>query len=273
MPLVEATTLSHLGTSISGYGRIRLWGSIGFIVAVVAIGYYLDHAVIAHLLWIVLMALIGIAVFAQQIPEVSLGKHEAAREPIIKILRQRNVIILFLGCFLMSAAHGPYYTFYSIYLVEHGYAKSDVGWLWALGVICEVAVFIWMSQLMKRFSSYQILIVSFALAVVRFLLIAWGVDSLVLMLFAQTLHAATFGAYHAAAVALIHQLFPGHNQAKGQALYTSLSFGAGGTFGGLISGYLWEHAGAAMTFSFSAMLAAGAWVAMSIWFKPVLQNK
>ena len=255
LPLVEATTLSHLGESTAGYGRIRLWGSIGFIIAVVGVGYVLDVAPIKALLWMVLGALAGIVLFSRHIPEAHSLPHVTDRLPVWSVLKQPPVLALIIACFLMSAAHGPYYTFYSLYLVEHGYAKSSVGWLWALGVMCEIAVFIYMPRLLRWFSLKQILVFSFAMATVRFLIIAWGVEQVGLMLFAQTLHAFTFGAYHAAAVAVIHRHFRGRHQAKGQALYTSLSFGAGGALGSLYSGYTWDAFGAGVTFSIAAACA------------------
>ena len=152
----------------------------------------------------------------------------------------------------MAAAHGPYYTFYSIYLVDHGYSKGAVGWLWALGVICEIGVFIWMPRLFKRFSLHQVLLFSFGAAVLRFLIIAWAVQWLWLLLFAQILHAATFGMFHSSAVGLIHKYFKGKHQSKGQAIYNSVAFGAGGTVGGLYSGYTWDVFGPSMTYSIAA---------------------
>lgn len=255
LPLVEATTLSHLGDSASSYGRVRLWGSIGFIVAVIGIGYVLDVAEVRILLWLVLGLMVGIVIFSRHIPEAESVTHHTDRQPARQILKRPEVASLFAACFLMAAAHGPYYTFYSLYLVEHDYSKGAIGWLWALGVICEIAVFINMPRIMQRFSLPQILGASFLLAVIRFLLIGWLVDSVAAILFAQMLHAATFGSYHAAAVAAIHHFFRGRHQAKGQALYTSLTFGAGGTFGALMSGYAWDFLGASLTFSMASLFA------------------
>ena len=255
LPLVEATTLSHLGDSTARYGRVRLWGSIGFIIAVIGIGYILDAAEVRVLLWVVLGLMAGIVIFSRHIPEAESVAHHTDRYPARQILKQPEVAALFAGCFLMAAAHGPYYTFYSLYLVAHDYSKGAIGWLWALGVVCEIAVFIGMPRIMQRFSLPQILSASFLLAVIRFLLIGWLVDSIAAILFAQMLHAATFGSYHAAAVAAIHHFFRGRHQAKGQALYTSLTFGAGGTFGALMSGYSWDILGASLTFSMASLFA------------------
>jgi PPP family 3-phenylpropionic acid transporter len=160
----------------------------------------------------------------------------------------------------MALAHGPYNTFYSILLVDNGYSKSWVGWLWALSVVAEVFVFLFMPRLMQRFAIPTIISFSLGCAVVRFLIIGWFPRSVGLMALAQVMHAATFGAHHAAALAAIHQLFRGRTQARGQALYTSIGFGAGGALGGLASGWLWQHAGPGLTFTFAAgaaLLALG----------------
>jgi PPP family 3-phenylpropionic acid transporter len=167
-----------------------------------------------------------------------------------------EVVGLLGACFLMATAHGAYYSFFSVHLVDNGYSKSAVGWLWALGVVCEVAVFWWMPQLVARIGLYRLLVATFAIAVVRFLLIGWLVQSPIALVSAQVMHAATFGAYHAAAIGLIHRWFQGAHQAKGQALYTALSFGAGGTLGGFASGLAWAAHGAAFTYTLAALAAA-----------------
>jgi len=255
MPLVEATTLSYLGKHSARYGRIRSWGSVGFIIAVVGLGYAFDYIVISWLLWAGLICEVGILWFARGLPHTEVQAHHTDRQPIRQLVLQPRVLALFGACFLMSVAHGPYYTFYSIFLVEHGYAKSAVGWLWGLGVICEIGVFFVMPWLTRRYGLTRILAASFVLAVLRFLLIGWGVEFLVLLLIAQMLHAATFGAYHAASVGLVHEFFQGRHRSRGQAMLGSLTFGAGNMLGSLASGPIWQHYGASILFSFSAAMA------------------
>jgi PPP family 3-phenylpropionic acid transporter len=91
--------------------------------------------------------------------------------------------------------------------------------------------------------------------VLRFLLIGWGVDFLWLLLIAQALHASTFGAYHAASMGLVHEFFQGRHQSKGQAMFGSITYGAGGMLGGLLSGPIWQHFGASVLYSCSAVMA------------------
>ena len=265
MPLVEATTLTWLGKNTAHYGRIRSWGSIGFIVAVVGLGYAFDYIAIAWLLWAGVVCELGILLFARQIPPTEVLAHHTDSQSIRNIVLQPRVLALFGACFLMSVAHGPYYTFFSIYLVEHGYAKSAVGGLWALGVICEIGVFFLMPWLARRYGFTRILLFSLAAAVLRFLLIGWAVDLLLLILVAQVLHAATFGAYHAASVGLVHEFFRGRHQSKGQALFGSVTYGAGGMLGGLASGPIWQHYGASVLYSCSAGMALAGMLLM--WWK------
>lgn len=258
LPLVEATTLSHLGEKTAKYGRIRLWGSVGFIVAVIGLGYMFDFVAIRALLWAVLGMLIGLLLLSRYIPEAVVVSHHTDNLPIWHIIRRPEVLAFIVAGFLMAAAHATYYTFYSIYLVDHGYAKSSVGLLWSLGVACEIGVFLWMPRLLRSVTLRQVLLTSFALAVLRFLMIGWYVEWIAVLIAAQLLHAATFGAYHSAAVEVIHRFFKGKHQAKGQALYNSVSFGAGGTLGGLYSGMAWETLGPDVTFTISAGFALAA---------------
>ena len=271
LPLVEAMTLSHLGNRIEGYGRIRLWGSIGFIVMVVGLGYALDYLSITWLPWAVLLVMLGIAAFARVIPESIIVSYHTDHISVWEIVRKPEVASLLIACLLMAVTHGPYYIFYSIYLVDHGYDKSTVGWLWALGVLCEIGIFLIIPRIFARVTLRRLILVSFALAVVRFLVIAWGVESAWLMWGAQVLHAFTFGTYHAAAMGLIHQHFQGRHQARGQALYTSISYGIGGALGGLASGWSWDSLGSTWTFTLAALSAGLAWAVYSIWggIKPV----
>jgi len=258
LPLVEATTLSHLGEKTSKYGRIRLWGSVGFIVAVIGLGYLFDYVAIRWLLWAVLGIVAALLLFSRHIPEAAVVPHHTDHLPIWHIICRPEVLVFIGAGILMAAAHGPYYTFYSIYLVDHGYAKSTIGWLWSIGVVCEIGIFLWMPRLLRRFSLRQVLLASFAFAVLRFLMIGWGVGWVALIVVAQIFHAATFGAYHSAAVEVVHRFFKGRHQAQGQALYNSFSFGVGGTLGGLYSGLTWEMMGPQVTFSIAATFALAA---------------
>jgi len=255
LPLVETLTFDHLREERGRYSRIRLWGSIGFIIAVMATGALLDIAPPVGVLWVCWVILVGILLYALTLPESPPLPHPRDAQPIGAILRQPKVFALMAACFAMSAAHGAFYVFYSIHLDAHGYTKTEVGLLWSLGVVAEIVAFMCMARLAKRFSLRTILLACFAAAVVRFLLMGWGVESAAIMIFVQLLHGLTFGAYHASAIAAVNLWFPGKTQGRGQALYSSLSFGAGGLLGALISGRTWDWLGSGWTFTLGSVFA------------------
>jgi len=262
LPLVEALTLAQLEGRPDRYGRIRLWGSVGFIVAVTGAGMLLDATGLPTLLWICTAILGGILGIALLLGETRPAAPAAAHAPLGPELRRPAVVAFLAACFFMSAAHGPFYFFYSIHLVGAGYGKTLVGALWSLGVVAEILVFIYMPRLQQAFSLRAILLFSVAVAVARFLLIGWAVDSLALLVVAQLMHGATFGAFHAGSVAVLNRWFAPQHQARVQAVYGSISFGAGGMLGGLLAGQTWDSLGPELSFSLGAAFAAAGWLLM-----------
>lgn len=260
LPLLETLTFDHLRGNPGGYSRIRIWGSVGFIVAVLGAGALLDHFGMRLLLWVDLAMLVGLAASTFSVPEAQHAQVADDHPPIGAILAQPRVRALLSACFAMTAAHGAFNIFYSIFLAEHGHSKSVIGGLWTLGVLAEIVVFYYMSTLMRWFSLRTLLLASFVAAVLRFVSIGYGGDSLAVLIPMQLVHGLTFGAFHAASIAAVNRWFPGSTRSRGQALYSSVSFGAGGLVGGLASGWAWEHFGGEVAFALSSLYALiGLW--------------
>jgi PPP family 3-phenylpropionic acid transporter len=255
LPQFEALTFNHLARNEHQYSWIRVWGSLGFIVTVTLLGLLLMVLAIDYLPWFILLLLFGIALSTFINNEIKQPQIEQPHFSILKILNNPKVIGLLLACLLVQASHGPYYTFYSIYAEAHGYEKSWIGVLWAIGVSSEVIAFAMMPWLVGKFGFRNLLLFSLFSGSLRWLLIAFYIDSAFMTTFAQIFHASTFGIYHAVAIAYIHRYFKGKNQGKGQALYSSVSFGIGGALGSLLGGYLWDTAGAAFTFTMAALVS------------------
>jgi PPP family 3-phenylpropionic acid transporter len=255
----EVVTLAHLGSRYQNYSRIRVWGSVGFIGAVVGLGYLFDVIALTWLpvLLFALLAGIWLSSLAVGEPPAALSSATKKSGSLRTILRRPVVIAFFATCFLLQAAHGAYYTFFSVWLEQNGYSRSQTGLLWSLGVVAEVVLFLFMHRLIQRYSVRTILIASLLLTVVRWLLIAYGVTILPVLLFAQCLHAASFASYHACAVELVRRLFAGGHQGQGMALYSGLAYGLGGAVGALISGGLWAYSPAG-TFVVAALMALAA---------------
>lgn len=237
----EVVTFDYLKNQPEGYTRIRLWGSVGFIVAVVVVGALVDVIPVHYLPWILLacMALVCLSSWlVEEAPRHNTPDHNA--ETIWQIMKKPEVICFFTVCLLMQVSHGPYYTFFSLYMEQHGHTRAQIGQLWALGVLAEVVLFWYMHRLMPAWGVRTLMLLSLLLSGVRWVLIGCFPDSLVIILLAQCLHAFSFGAFHATAIEVVRRAFPARQAARGQALYNSLSFGVGNAIGALASGYLWE---------------------------------
>lgn len=265
LPQMEAVTFNHLGLRLRRYASIRLWGSIGFIIAVLGLGVALERTGTGLVPQVVLAIYAAIWLSSLLVPDRPAALGPDASEPVRRLLRRPEIIAFLLSCFLMQVSHGAYYAFYSIHLTGAGYSAATVGGLWAWGVTVEVLVFLVMHRLLERLGARGVLLASLALAVVRWLLVGAFVESLAVQVLAQALHAATFGAFHASAIHLAHHYFTGRTQGRGQALYNSLSFGAGGAVGSLASGALWSAAGPLVTFSLAALAAALGWLTAWRW--------
>ena len=249
LPLVEALALASLSGAPGRYGPIRLWGSIGFIAVVLGGGAWLDAKPVESLpmaLGVLALATLGVSA---GLPAGSAHTRLQGRQRVPNSPEIRNLLA---AGFCMAAAHGVLYGFFTLHLQRLGYSGALIGMLWSLGVVAEIAIFLYLPALFRRYSLASILLASLAAGVARFLAIAWLADALAFLLVAQLLHAVTFGAFHAASIAAVHRVFPASAQALGQTLFSSLSYGAGGAAGALAGGWGWERGGPALAFSLAA---------------------
>jgi MFS transporter, PPP family, 3-phenylpropionic acid transporter len=265
LPIVEALTLGSLEGRMERYGPIRLWGSVGFVAGVLATGAWLDahapHALLHVVLPLAALTLVASLLLPARRVALAAGPADAR---LLAVLLRPEVLAFFAACFCMNVAHGALYAFYSIYLEGEGYSKTAIGVLWTLGVLAEIVLFLLLPRVLRRFSLRAVLAASCVCAALRFALIGWGVHSVVLLAAAQLLHAATFGAYHASSVAMVHKLFTGTLQARGQTLHSSVSYGLGGVTGTLLAGWSWSALGPELSFTLSA-IAGLAGAALVIW--------
>ena len=268
LPQFEAITFHFLGKESHRYSQIRLWGSVGFILTVVGIGILIDTIPLKYLPHIVLFFFCSIWVVALSVPGARQAHQVVTGLSLRKIVFHPGVLALLAMSFFLQASHGTYYTFYSIYLENAGYTRPLIGGLWALGVLAEIGVFMVMHLILPRHGARRLLLLTLVLTSVRWLLIGQFADNLMILIFAQLFHAASFGVYHAAAVHLINCYFQGHYRGRGQALYSSISFGAGGAVGSLVSGMTWESLGSSQTFFLAALFSLVGLVITWFWIRP-----
>ena len=271
LPQFEAMTLNHLGSDTHHYSMIRLWGSLGFIVIVVLMGDLLEHYETGVIPMVVLFTFVFISLSSMIVPE-KLNAPHIEHSPIWHVIKQPKVLAFLAVCFLMLCSHGPYYTFYTIYLEEQGYSSYMIGILWAVGVLAEVIIFLIMHRILPAFGTRKLLIVTLLLTTVRWLIIGFFVTDLSMLFLAQLIHAFSFGVFHSVGISLVHDYFTGSHQGRGQAIYSSISYGAGVAAGSIVSGVVWDQWGAGVLFTFASCCTVVALAIVWKYIQPVIKE-
>lgn len=270
MPQFEAITLAHLGTAREQYGRIRLWGSIGFLLVVLGGGALFREVGYGGLiaLMLPLFALTVLAAWRVDPPPDRPGPAVGVvQSGALSILKQPAVAALLGVAFLNQIAHGPMYVYLSIYLGQHGHGPAMIGTLWALGVLAEIGLFWGMPVLLRRFGPVPLLAFALLVGALRWTLMAWVPTSLTWMALAQLGHACTFAVAHAATMQLLARHFDGRHMAFGQATLYGLSSGVGGVIGALLAGLVWTQVSGSASFAMAAVISLAA-LALLPWLRP-----
>lgn len=255
LPLVDITTLEWAERNGAAYGRIRLWGSIGFILLALGMGWLIARYGMPVFLPVIVVFLLAAWWSSRYLPFAAGGAAIVAQRPALRHeLWRRDLLFFLAACVLEQASHGPYYAFYSIYIGDHGLGSTAVGLLWGFAVLCEVLFFAMGERIIQRLGLNRVLYASFLLTALRWAVIGLWPD-LSWIIAVQTLHAASYGAFHLAAVHWVYQRFPALLRARGQALYASLAYGLGGALGALGGGWAWQRMGGPGTFYAAAALS------------------
>ena len=276
IPINEAA-LAHLVSRVGAldagrYGRVRVWGSVGFILAVSGSGFALQGLGVAWFPAFVIALLALLLLTVMRLPMVREPPHAPhAVVGAMVVLRRPLIAWFFAGVFFTVLAHTSLYAFFSLYLDSLGYGKGAVGLMWALGVTVEVAWFWFQGRWVHRLSMHGWLLLAALVSLLRFAATAaFGHVAWILAL-AQCTHALTFAAQHTACIGVINRHFPGRLRGRGQALYTVLGYGASGVIGGVAGGALSEALGFAAVFW--AASGAAALAVLCCWRALVLARE
>lgn len=264
LPQFEVLTLSYLGDGRHHlYGKIRLWGSIGFIGSVAGLGVAFDWVSIRWFPWVICATLLMLWLSSLVVPATEAEvQPDSVNGLTFKQMLQQPSVWGFLLCVMLSqVAFGPYYNFFSIYMDSLGYSKTLIGILWNIGIVAEILVFLAMRQLFERFGIRQLVLFSLAMTILRWLVVGTSAENIWVLALSQILHAFSFGTFHAAMVEQIRRIFPSHQHGKGQALFNSVGYGVGSVLGAALSGLFWDQWGAWL-FIAAAGIAAVAMVAV-----------
>jgi PPP family 3-phenylpropionic acid transporter len=253
-PLGDSLTMQCAAARQLDYGRVRLWGSLSFIVVALLAGLTLVAAPRPAILLGCLACLtltLGAALVLPDMPSV----RPPGRPPRVGPLLADPRFLLFLGsASLTQGSHMIYYGFATLHWQAAGLSGGVIGALWAEGVIAEVVLFAFGARLVRRFGAVRLLAAASLATVVRWTVLAVTTDVAVLAA-VQCLHAMTFGAGHLGAMHFIHRATPPGLAARAQAIYSSVTMGLASGLAMLVAGRLYQaYAGGA----FLAMSALGA---------------
>lgn len=245
------------------YGRVRLWGSLGFVVSVAVCGALFEQIGIRHFPWLVMAAFALLWLATLRLPDAPAAAADDGPAPAVRsVLRRPAVAWFFGGVALTVLAHTALYAFFSLYLAEQGHGEGVVGLAWGVAVGVEVAFFWAQGRIFGRLTPIGWLQLAAVATALRFALTAAFGGTLALLLAAQLLHALSFAAQHAACIAMVHRFFPGRLRSRGQALYSVLGYGLPGVVGGLAGGWLGERLGFTLVFWAAAAVGMLAWAAL-----------
>ena len=266
MPLTDTVVVAELSTAGGGvdarrYGRVRLWGSLGYLLAVLGFGWLFDRLGLTSFVPLLLLSLALLLAVSWLMPNRKLAVQAHEPSPPLREVLAKPVVRWFLaGIFLTVLAHQALYSFFSLYLAAQGHDKTMVGVLWGVGVVAEIAWFALQGRMMERGTIHHWLTGTALASAARFALTAAFGAQLWVLVLVQLGHAMTFAAQHLACVALINRHFPGRLRGRGQALYLVIGYGLSGVIGAIGGGWLvsvWELSSVFWAASLAAL--GGAW--------------
>ena len=230
LPYVETIALASL--SKSHYGKVRLWGSLGFITISLWLGKVLSspHEALYYLSGAALLTLL----FGGVLIQYDKVTHDLAKDDTSFSLSKYWAF--WLSIFLMQVGFGGFYNFFTIYETSHGISLEMVSWMWSFGVICEVFMLYFQGPLLQR-NLLHILQFATLLTAFRWLLLYLYPDSVEVTFASQSLHAISFALYHTAAITYVFGLYTQKKLA--QQFFLGIAFGLGGAIGALLSGQLY----------------------------------
>ena len=242
VPLTDALAGTWQRQITMDYGRVRLWGSLAFVIGSALTGKLVsvfDSQAILVLLTIgVASMLIGMLLRPSVMPQGEARTQEAAGWQAWRRLVGESW--RFLACVtLLQGAHAAYYGFSAIYWQGVGYSASTVGYLWSLGVVAEIIIFALSKKLFRRFGARDLLLLSGVLGIIRWSLMGWTTD-LSWLILAQILHCGSFTICHLAAMRYISAR-QGNEVIRLQAVYSAVAMGGGIAVMTMFAGFLYQH--------------------------------
>ena len=250
LPYIELIAIEKLK---SGYGKSRLYGSIGFMLIGLVLAKFMDDPYVALDYYFISTIFTAISAYSllQYDEDEELSNKDDEKFSILKHWS------FWLSLFLMQVSFGGFYNFFTIYETSFGVSLEYTSYLWSFGVICEILMLYFQAPLLKNnllfIIKFSILVTSF-----RWLLLYLYPESLEVSFFTQSLHSFSFGLYHSAVVLYLYSLYS--NKKLAQQFMLGIAYGLGGFVGAILSGMIYGE----YLFLYSSVIALIAFISLVI---------
>jgi PPP family 3-phenylpropionic acid transporter len=230
LPYVETIALAKL--SKQHYGKVRLWGSLGFMGIALWLGKVLSspHEALYYLSATALLTLF----FGSVLTRYDTMAHDAAQDDASFSLSKYWAF--WTSIFLMQVGFGGFYNFFTIYETSHGVSLELTSWMWSFGVFCEIFMLYFQGPLLQR-NLLNILQFATLITALRWLVLYLFPESVTITFATQSLHAISFALYHTAAITYVFSLYTQKRLA--QQFFLGIAFGLGGSVGAVLSGQIY----------------------------------
>lgn len=251
LPYIEVISLDILGKE--KYGKVRLYGSVGFISVALVLVKFLSSADVAL---VFLVSLVFITAFFAFLIAKNANLHESGKLIVSGQDGFLNDYALWIGLTLMQLSFGAFYNFFTIYETDFGVSLDMTIYLWSFGVFAEIFMLFFQGSFLKQ-NLLIILQISTFIAAIRWFLVFLFPQNIAVLFFAQSMHAISFALFHSAAISYLYSRYT--NKKLASQFFSGITYGLGGLFGALLSGYIYEYYPSYLflSSSFLALLACG----------------
>jgi len=264
--ITDAMALEHVEREKGDYGRLRLWGSVGFALPLLAFGLLLRKGAGESAASLYPM-FIGYAAF-RLISAAWVGALPASRGTsdgrfdwrAARAFTRPRFVALAACAMVAVGAMSAYYLYFTIYLDQVGIADNLKGYFWAVGVAAETGMMLVIGRLIRRIGLKWTFVLSLAGCALRLLAFSFPLSPAEIAA-AQCLHALTFTAFTVSSIMFVNQLTPPHLRASGQSVWAALTHGVGAATGSKMAGMATGTHGLLGMYRLFAIVASVAMVA------------
>ena len=270
MPLADVVAMRGVRRHGLDYGRMRLWGSVAFIVANVGGGWFIAEFGNSQVMSLVVAGGVVTVAAAWLLPTVAASKQATRTRDVgatLRLLARPSLVLVMVAAGSIQASHAVYYVFSAIHWEAQGIDKGWFGVLWAIGVVAEILLFAFAGKVFEKVGAITMIVIGGAAAALRWLAMAF--DPPFAALFGlQVLHGISFGATHLGAVHAIQKMVGEQHAASAQTLHSAFSAGILMALATLLAGAIYAPLQAGSYAVMALIAGVGAGLAAACWIIP-----